>query len=178
MNQKYKSMWSSSACSLCGYRNVCFLRQVSLQKYSEQVQKFLIDMLNKGFSYQQQVGKWYANYWTIQEHLVYYYNSNGCKLEGNWKPFLTSEAQRENDREKIRELFKQMLDVAAEVYEDKKPEMSIFLDGVGLILASDYVEAVNKIFSMLKTAIKKNNNLFREDVQYNCCKPVSHSYYR
>lgn len=70
---------------------------------------------------------------------------------------MTNESQRENDREKIREQFKQMLDVAAEVYEDKKPEMSIFLDGVGFILASDYVEAVSKIFSMLKTAIKKNS---------------------
>lgn len=157
MDQKYRIMWSSPACSKCDYRNVCFLRQVSFQKHSEQVQNFLIDMLNMGFSYRQQEHKWYANYWISQEQLVHYYNIHNCRLEGNWKPFLTNESQRENDREKIREQFKQMLDVAAEVYEDKKPEMSIFLDGVGFILASDYVEAVSKIFSMLKTAIKKNS---------------------
>ena len=157
MGQKDNSMWNSPACSLCDYRNVCFLRQVSLQKYSEQVQNFLIGLLNMEFSYRQQESKWYANYWIIQEQLVHYYNTHNCELEGNKKVFLTNESQIENDREKIRELFKQMLDAAAKVYEDKNPGISIILDGVGLVLASDYVEAVSKIFSMLKTVIKTDD---------------------
>lgn len=32
-------------------------------------------------------------------------------------------------------------------------------DGIGLVLASDYVEAVSKIFSMLKTVMKGDNYL-------------------
>ena len=169
MGQKYNSMWNSPACSLCGYRNVCFLRQVSLQKYSEQVQNFLIGLLNMEFSYRQQESKWYANYWIIQEQLVHYYNTYNCELEGNKKVFLTNESQRENDREKIRELLKQMLDAAAEVYEDKNPGISIILDGVGLVLASDYVEAVSKILSMFKTEIKSDNYILEACSKYNFC---------
>lgn len=167
MGQKYNSMWNSPACSLCHYRNVCFLRQVSLQKYSKQVQNFLIDLFNMEFSYQQYESKWYANYWIIQEQLVHYYNIHNCELEGNKKVFLTNESQRENDREKIRELFKQMLDAAVEEYEDKNPRISIILDGVGLVLASDYVEAVSKIFSMFKTAIKNNQHVPPACSKYN-----------
>ena len=80
-----------------------------------------------------------------------------CELMGNKKPFLTNGGQRENDRQKIREIFKQMLDIAAKTTEEKSPEMSIMFDGIGLVLASDYVETVSKIFSMLKTAIKSDN---------------------
>lgn len=166
MGQKYSSMWNSPACRLCDYRNVCFLRQISMQRYSEQVQNFLISLLNMGFSYRKQESRWYANYWIIQEQLVHYYNTHNCKLEGNKKLFLTNESQRENDREKIRELFKQILDAAAKAYEDKNPEISIILDEVGLVLASDYVEAVNKIFSMLKTSIKNDNYFFERCYRY------------
>ena len=44
--------------------------------------------------------------------------------------------------------------------------MSIMFDGIGLVLASDYVEAVNKIFSMLKTAIKSDNHFSGECFGY------------
>ena len=90
-------------------------------------------------------------------HIDFYYDIHICKLIGNEKPFLTNEEQRENDRQKIRELFKQMLDIAAKATEEKKPEMSIMFDGIGLVLAFDYVEAVSKIFSTLKIAIKNDN---------------------
>lgn len=169
MSQNIYNMWNSHVCVSCNYRNVCFIRQVSLQGYSEQVRSFLISVLNMEFSYRQQENKWYANYWVIQEQLVYYYNTHGYELEGNRKPFLTNESQRENDREKIRELFKQMLDAAAKAYEDKNPEISIILDGIGLVLASDYVEAVSKIFSMLKTAIKIDNHFSGRCSGYKNC---------
>lgn len=84
-----------------------------------------------------------------------------CELIGNEQRFLTNEEQRESDRQKIRKIFKQMLDFAAKAVEDKNLEMSIMFDGIGLVLVSDYVEAVSKIFSMLKTVIK-NENYFSE----------------
>lgn len=49
-----------------------------------------------------------------------------------------------------------MLDIAAKATEEENPEISIMFNGIGLVLASDYVEAVSKIFSMLKTAIKND----------------------
>lgn len=159
MGNEYKNMLNTVDCSKCGYRNVCFLRKVSLSKYPEQVQEFVIKLPGKTFLYQEQERLWYVNYQTIQEQLVRYYDVHNCELMGNEKPFLTNEEQRENDRQKIRELFKQMLDIAAKVTEEKNPEMSIMFDGIGLVLASDYVEAVSKIFSMLKTAMKGDNYL-------------------
>jgi len=98
-----------------------------------------------------------SNCRSIQEQLVQYYDVYNCELIGNGKPFLTNKGQRENDKQKIRELFKQMLDIAAKATEEKNPEMSIMFDGIGLVRASDYVEAVSKIFSMFKTAIKSDN---------------------
>ncbi|MCI8860125.1 MAG: hypothetical protein HFI71_11545 [Lachnospiraceae bacterium] len=77
---------------------------------------------------------------------------------GNENHCVTNEAQKESDRQKIRESLKQFLEIAAKVSEDKDPQMSIVFDEIGLILASDYLEAVNKIFSMLKTLNKINNN--------------------
>ena len=76
------------------------------------------------------------------------------KLLGNDVRVLTNIAQRESDKQKIRELFKQYLDMAAKATEEKNPELSIMFDGIGLALASDYLEAVGKIFSMFKTLEK------------------------
>ncbi len=69
---------------------------------------------------------------------------------GNEVRILTNTAQRESDRQRIRELFKQYLDMSAKATEDKKPELSIMFDGIGLVLASDYLEAIGKIFFCLK----------------------------
>ena len=161
MSNQYKNMLSLLECNKCGYRDVCFLQKAPLSKYPEQVQEFVIKLPSNTFSYRKQEGLWHANYRTIQEQLVQYYGIHNCELVGNRELFLTNERQRENDRQKIRELFKQMLDIAARTIEEKNSEISIVLYGIGLVLASDYIEAVSKIFSMLKTTIK-NDNLFSE----------------
>ena len=106
------------------------------------------------FHYELQTRQWHADYQEIQKQIVQYYDLNHCELIGNNVRVLTNVAQRESDRQKIRELFKQYLDVAARVTEEKNPELSIMFDGIGLILASDYLEAVGKIFSMFKTLEK------------------------
>lgn len=166
MSKQYKNMLNALDCSKCGCRNVCFLQKISLSKYPEQVQEFVIKLPQNTFLYREREGLWNANYLTVQEQLVRYYDVHNCELIGNKKTFLTNERQRENDRQKIRELFKQMLDIAAKATEEKNPEMSIMFDGIGLVLASDYVEAVNKIFSMLKTAIKSDNHFTGECFGY------------
>lgn len=122
--------------------------------YPENVQNFVISMPQSAFKYQPQTRQWHANYQEIQKQMVQYYDSNNCRLSDNVAHYLTIEAQKESDRQKIRELFKQYLDIAAKATEDNNPEVSIMFDGIGLVLASDYLEAVGKIFSMFKTMEK------------------------
>ena len=113
-------------------------------------------MPQPAFRYQPQTGQWHAKYQAIQEQIVQYYDANNCRLSDNVAHYLTIEAQKESDRQKIREIFKQYLDMAAKATEDKNPELSIMFDGIGLVLASDYLEIVSKIFSMFKTLEKIN----------------------
>ena len=61
------------------------------------------------------------------------------------------DAQRESDRQFIRDRFKKLLEAVAKPTEETAPEMSIVFDGIGLVLASDYLEAVHKILSMINT---------------------------
>lgn len=158
MSQNYKNMLEYCSCNTCGSRDVCFLRRIPLHHYPEYVQNFVISMPQSAFKYQFQTRQWHANYQAIQEQIVQYYDSNNCRLSDNVAHYLTIEAQKESDRQKIRELFKQYLDMAAKATEDKNPEISIMFDGIGLVLASDYLEVVSKIFSIFKTLGKININ--------------------
>lgn len=132
-----------------------------MNHYSEYVQDFVINIPQSIFRYQKNAKQWYANYQAIQEQLVQYYDINDCGLSGNEKNYLTIEEQKISDRQRIKELFKQFLDVAAKSTEDTNPEISILFDEIGLVLASDYLEAVSKIFSMFKTLEKAKCNFRR-----------------
>ena len=156
MSQNYKNMLEYRSCNTCCSRDVCFLRRIPLHHYPEYVQNFVISMPQPAFRYQPQTRQWHAKYQAIQEQIVQYYDSNDCRLSDNVAHYLTIEAQKESDRQKIREIFKQYLDMAAKATEDKNPEISIMFDGIGLVLASDYLEIVSKIFSMFKTLGKIN----------------------
>lgn len=158
VGQNYKNMLEYRSCNTCGSRDVCFLRRIPLYHYPEYVQNFVISVPNTIFTYQEPTRQWHANYQAIQEQIVQYYDANNCRLSDNVVHYLTIEAQKESDRQKIRELFKQYLDMAAKATEDKNPELSIMFDGIGLVLAADYLEIVSKIFSMFKTLGKININ--------------------
>ena len=158
MNYKYRNMLEYRNCNNCGSKNICFLRRMPLYHYPEYVQNFVISVPQAAFTYQPQIRQWHANYQEIQKQMVQYYDSNNCRLSGNEAHYLTVEAQQENDRQRIRELFKSYLDIAAKATEDNNPEVSIMFDGIGLVLASDYLEAVGKIFSMFKNLEKIKNN--------------------
>lgn len=154
MSRNYRNLLEYRNCNVCGSGNICFLRRMPLYQYPEYIQNFVISMPQSAFKYQPQTRQWHANYQEIQKQMVQYYDSNNCRLSDNVAHYLTIEAQKESDRQKIRELFKQYLDIAAKATEDNNPEVSIMFDGIGLVLASDYLEAVGKIFSMFKTMEK------------------------
>lgn len=150
MSHNYRNLLEYRKCIECGSSDICFLRKIPLYCYPECVQSFVISIPNTAFMYQKPTRQWHANYKVIQEEIVQYYDSNNCRLSGNEAYYLTIEAQQESDRQRIRELFKQYLDIAAKATEDKNPGVSIIFDGIGLVLASDYLEAVSKIFSLFK----------------------------
>ncbi len=151
MNFNYKNLLEYRDCNKCESRAICFLRRIPLNHYPENVQNFVIFRAKPAFNYWDSTRQWHASYQEIQRQVVQYFDSNHCELVGNEVRILTNTVQRESDRQRIRELVKQYLDMAAKATEDKDPELSIVFDGIGLILASDYLEAIGKIFSMFKT---------------------------
>lgn len=159
MSDIYGNMLRYRNCNKCASKNICFLRRIPLDSYPEYVQNFVINIPRSAFAYQSHTGQWHAKYQKIQEQIVEYYDLNNCRLIGNDAHYLSIVNQKESDRQKIRELFKQYIDLAAKATEDKNPEVSIMFDGIGLILASDYLETVGKIFSMLKTMGQIRNNI-------------------
>lgn len=150
----YRNRLRNRRCDECSIRDICFLRKMPLQYYPEYVQDFVISIPYSAYTYQSQTRQWYAEYQEIQEWIVQYYDVNNCALSGNETGYLSIKAQQDSDRKRIRELFKHFLDIAAKATEDKDPELSIVFNGIGLVLASDYLEAVGKIFSMFKTRVK------------------------
>ena len=150
----YRNTLRYRRCNECSIRDICFLRIMPLHHYPEYVQDFVMSIPHSAYTYQSKTRQWYAKYQEIQEWIIQYYDANSCVLLGNETGYLSIEAQRDSDRKRIRELFKHFLDIAAKATEDKEPELSIVFDGIGLVLASDYLEAVGKIFSMFKTREK------------------------
>lgn len=137
---------------------MCFLQRMPLQNYPETTQSFFIFLPSEIFSINE-IDHWrHADYYQIAERLVVYYDTNHCSLPDNRKIPWSAEAQKDSDRQFIRETFKQLLDTAAKATEDSDPVASILFDGIGLILASDYLEAVHKVLSMFKTYSKEANS--------------------
>lgn len=135
---------------MCPFINSCFLRKMPLHNYPQSTQYALIVILNNAFSFNETENRWHTNYQAILDQIITYYNDQCNIIQENLKPVLSFEAQRDSDRRFIRDKFKQLLDVAAKATEKSATADSIAFDGVGLVLASDYLEAVHKTMSMFK----------------------------
>lgn len=153
----YKNILNMQRCYNCKIRNTCFLRCMPLQNYPGEIQNFMIQIPSKAYQYRDGEQRWHADYHAIQGKIVEYYNSYDCYILGNENYALTNEAQKDSDRQFIIKQFKDFLEVAANATENKNPELSIMFDGIGLILASDFLEVISKVFSIMKT-IKKCYN--------------------
>ena len=150
----YRNMLSPLNCNSCQNRNICFLRKIPLENYPERTQNFVIHLPKGSFTFNNIVRRWYANYEIILNSIISHYNAECDVISENKKYPLSIEAQKESDRQFIRDNFKHLLEIAAKATEDSAPGSSIVFDGIGLILASDYIEAVHKILSMLHTYSK------------------------
>lgn len=157
----YNNVLNLGKCSTCPTRNFCFLRKMPLQSYPEATQNFVIHLPSNIFSYSNVERRWHAHYKSIEDQIIAYYDTYNCYIPNNIKCPLSTEAQREKDRKFIREKFKHFLEIAAKATENTAPEASIIFDGIGLVLASDYIEAVHKTLSMFSKydkMIKVNEN--------------------
>lgn len=146
----YKNLLSSKKCNGCYSRDFCFLRKMPLHNYPESTQNFIIHIPNSLFYFNKSEYRWHTNHQDILKQIITCYNAQCNIIQENLKPFLSVEAQRECDRQFIENKFKQLLDVAAKATEKSAPEISIVFDGIGLVLASDYLEAVHKVLSMFQ----------------------------
>ena len=141
-------MLSLLHCNSCSSRKTCFLQRIPLQNYPEETQNFIIHLPTNIFVYNNTNHRWYAQYRLVENRIIEYYDTHDCVIPENRKFPLSTVAQKDSDRQFIREKFKHLLEIAAKVTEDTDPEASIIFDGIGLVLASDYLEAVHKILSM------------------------------
>ena len=151
MKMKYNNMLNLRQCSVCPTKAICFLQQMPLRDYPEATQNFVIHLPPNIFAYNNIEHRWHAHYQLVENQIIAHYNTCNCYVLGNTQCPLSVEFQRESDRKFIREEFKRLLDMAARATENADPEASIIFDGIGLVLASDYLEAVHKVLSMLST---------------------------
>lgn len=147
----YNKMLNMRLCPTCPIKGFCFLRQMPLQSYPETTQNFVIHLPSNIFAYNNVERRWHAQYKLVEDQIIAYYDACNCYVPDNMQYPLTAEAQRESDKKLIREKFKGLLDMAAKATENTNPEVSIIFDGIGLVLASDYLEAVHKVLSIMST---------------------------
>ena len=162
MNEVYIRQLDLQLCNGCRYRQLCFLHRVPLQFYHPIIQNFTINLIGKGFYLQDYDQRWHANYIDIQNQIIEYYNSHNCRLLENKIYALANEELQKRDEQRIKEEFKWLLDVAAKSTRKKAPQLSIIFDGIGLILAADYFEAINKVFAMFDILQESQTSLHKE----------------
>ncbi len=157
---RYRSVLNQKLCEQCYIRNICFLRNMPLQNYPTGSQ-LLVKQIPSEAYFLDAENHWHGNYFVVQDYFISYYNKFGGYIQENKSPVFSPKGQRDSDIALIRREFKLLLTIASERTKESDPIASIMFDGIGLVLASDYLEAVNKIYSMISTAVKMDDN-------YNC----------
>lgn len=147
----YMNLLSQLNCNNCPNKSMCFLQHMPLQNYPETTQSFVIYLPSEIFGINETDHRRHADYHQIAKRLIAYYDTNRCSLPDNRKIPWSEGAQKDSDRQFIRDRFKHLLSIAAKATEDTAPAASILFDGIGIVLASDYLEVVHKVLSMFST---------------------------
>ena len=167
MNINYSPYINLNKCSTCSARNNCFLINGNKLSYcSNNSQKVLVDLMPKEFEYKWDENIWHSNLDNFDGVFSKYLVTYGGWISANNYQCLDSEEQLKSDLEYIRETLKHLLTAVSEATKDTDPISSIMFDGIGLVLASDYMDAVNRVVSMISTARKVQGGGY--------CKPVVH----
>lgn len=155
MNINLSPYINLNICSTCRVRKNCFLINGNKLSYClNSSQKVIIDLMPKAFEYKWNENIWRSNLDNFDGVFSKYLVSYGGWVPANAQHHLTLEEQRKSDLEYIREMLKQLLTAASDATKNTDPMSSIMFDGIGLVLASDYMDAVNRVVSMISTAAK------------------------
>ncbi len=101
-----------------------------------------------------------GSYQVLEDKIIEYYRKT-CMMQYPVQNINDSEqgtfdASIGDYENKAREMLKTAIDMAAHATKKNNPQLSIVFDGIGLIYADNLVEAIDKVLSMLDTALKAN----------------------
>lgn len=153
VNSRFKRT-STEKCLKCPY----FWLQYNSLKYAYNTQNFFGQYTLLDLGIKVNYGIYVGSYDVLESKLINYCRNTYTLISpiqtvDNLKVEYLSSSDDYYVR-KVKEVLKHALDVAAQATERDNPEISIVFDGMGLILADDLTEAVDKVISMLDTAEK------------------------
>lgn len=148
-----------NGCENCPFRRnfICTPQTLLKQSCDIKAKMFWGQLPTVLFTYNN-IGQCCCNYMQLEDLLIQH-----CKInypycfpnQSIWDGVQYISVPTENSYEKnVREAFKKEIDLAAHTTKEKRPELSIMFDGIGLVMADDIVEAVSKVISILETIQK------------------------
>ena len=149
----------SEKCLKCPY---FWLRYNSLQ-YNVNTQNFFSQYKLDDLNIENKNGAYVGCYKVLEDKIVEYYRKiymlkySAQNIKDVKRGILDSFT---NDYEnRVKEMLKSAIDIAARATKKNNPQVSIIFDGIGLIYADNLAEAIDKVFSMLDTAQKANEQM-------------------
>ncbi len=142
-------------CSFCRINKKCFLINGNkLSQCLRNSQNVIVSLMSNAFEFKWDENIWHGNLDNFDAVFANYFATYGGWVPANIQPCLSLEEQNKSDLKYIKETLKKLLTAASKATKDNDPISSIMFDGIGLVLASDYMEAVDKVISMISTAKK------------------------
>lgn len=87
-----------------------------------------------------------------------YLHADSSMMQDNfihyWSRNIYSEYEQSRAQEELRRVFKTMLEVASKETENMNPQISIFFDAVGFVMADNFTEALRKANDIYKKYMK------------------------
>lgn len=149
VNERFKR-YCTEKCLSCPYFQ---LQYHSLNK-KDNTQKFFEQNVLIHMGIEQKNGSYHGDYRAFEYRVIYYCRNTYVELFHDLQKQNSQDLSSNNYEDDVKKILKATLDVAARATKIKNPELSIMFDGIGLILADELVEAVDKVISMLDTAMK------------------------
>lgn len=138
-----------------------WLRYNSLQ-YNTNTQNFFKEYSLADLKIEYKNGKYVGSYNALEDKIIGYYRKtyvlqNPVQNRNDLKQGIQDSFADEYEN-KVKEMLKSAIDMAAEATKENNPQLSILFEGIGLIYVDNLVEALDKVISMLNTAMKANEN--------------------
>lgn len=145
-------------CLKCPY---FWLRYNSLQ-YNTNTQNFFEQYKLADLKVENTDGAYVGSYKVLEDKIIEHYRKtymlqDPARNRNDLKQEILDSFTDEYEN-KTKEMLKSVIDMAAQATQENNPQLSILFEGIGLIYADNLVEAVDKVISMLDTAMKANEH--------------------